>query len=203
MILHVPACLARKQTCLYTFTYCHIINPSLIPHQCTTPSLYNCTRCLPNPSPTPIWVQLKPCPTHASAKGPTQTNRRPKEPGARQSKQTTTTTTRTSQATNKTQWMGWRTRTTPQCREAVDEGVLWKKAPLEGTSGTIVVDHALISLFFFFFCFHEYLLFFFTGKLPMIRLEMTWNSPHKCMLWSCPYFFLFLFLFFFFFWLLT
>ena len=123
MILHVLACSACKQTCLYMFTYCHIINPSLIPHQHTTPSLYNCAGCLPNPSPTPIRVQLKPCPTHTSAKCPTQTNRRPKEPSARQLKQTMTTTARTSQATNKKQQMGWRTRTTPQHREAVDEGM--------------------------------------------------------------------------------
>ena len=129
MILHVPACLACKQTCLYTFTYHHIINPSLIPHRWTTPSLYDCAGCLPNPSLTPIWVQLKPCLTHASTKGPMQTNRRPKEPGARQSKQTTMTTmTRTSQVMNKKQQMGWRTtmtmmRTTPQCQEVVDKGV--------------------------------------------------------------------------------
>ena len=128
MILGVPACLACKQTCLYTFTYCHIINPSLIPHQCTTPSLYDCTVCLPNPSPTPIQVQLKPCLTHASTKGPTQTNQRPKEPGARQSKQTMMTTTRISQVMNKKQQMGWRTmmtrtRTTSQHQEAVDEGM--------------------------------------------------------------------------------
>ena len=167
MILHVPACLACKQTCLYTFTYHHIINPSLIPHRCTTPSLYDCAGCLPNPSLTPIWVQLKPCLTHASTKGPMQTNRRPKEPGARQSKQTTMTTmTRTSQVMNKKQQMGWRTtmtmmRTTPQCQEVVDKGVPWNKASLEGTTGTIIVDHALISLFFFFFCFHNYLLFFY------------------------------------------
>ena len=75
MILCVLACPACKQTCLYTFTYCHIINPSLIPHQCTTPSLYDCAGCLPNPSPTPVQVQLKPCLTHASAKGPMQTKR--------------------------------------------------------------------------------------------------------------------------------
>ena len=126
--LHVPACLACKQTCLYMLTYCHIINPSLIPHRRTTPSLYDCTGCLPNPSPTPVQVQLKPCLTNTSAKGPTQTNRKPKEPSTRQLKQTTMMTTRTSQATHKKQRMGWRTtmtrtRTTPQCQEAVDEGV--------------------------------------------------------------------------------
>ena len=104
MILHVPACPAHKQTCFYTFTYCHIINSSLIPHQRTTPSLYDCAGCPPNPSPTPVWVQLKPCPTHASAKGPTQTNQRPKEPGTRQSKKMMTMM-RTSQAMNKKQWM--------------------------------------------------------------------------------------------------
>ena len=37
------------------------------------------------------------------------------------------------------------------------------------------------SFVFFFFCFHDYLLFF-TGELPTIRLETMWNSPHKGML---------------------
>ena len=55
-----------------------------------------------------------------------------------------------------------------------------KKFPLEGMSGMIIVNHALIPLFVF-FCFHDYLLYF-TGKLPTIRLKMTWNSPHKGML---------------------
>ena len=146
MILRVLACLACKQTCLYMFTYCHIINPSLIPHRHTTPSLYDCAGCLPNPSPTPVRVQLKPCLTHASAKGPTQTNCRPKELSARQSKQMMMMTTRTSQAMNKKQRMGWRTRMTPQHWEVVDMGVPWKKAPLEGTSGMIVVNRALIPL---------------------------------------------------------
>ena len=36
-------------------------------------------------------------------------------------------------------------------------------------------DHALFPFFFF-----EYLLFF-TGKLPMFRLTMTWNHPHQGM----------------------
>ena len=65
----------------------------------------------------------------------------------------------------------------PQHWEVVDEGVPWKKAPLEGTSGMIIVNSALIPLFFF-FCFHDYLLFF-TGKLPMFRLMVMWNCPHK------------------------
>ena len=45
--------------------------------------------------------------------------------------------------------------------------------------GTIIVDHALIPLLFFFVFTITYC--FFTGKLPMIRLETTWNSPHKGM----------------------
>ena len=159
MILHCSS-MSGMQTNMFVhiFTYCHIINPSLIPHWHTTPSLYNCTGCLPNPSPTPVRVQLKPCLTHASAKGPTQTNRRPKEPSTRQLKQMTTTTTRTSQAMNKKQWMGWRMRTTPQHWEVVDEGMPWKKAPLEGMLGTIIVNRALISLCFVFmitYCFYR------------------------------------------------
>ena len=200
MILRVLACPACKQTCLYTFTYCHIINPSLIPHQHTTPSLYDCAVCLSNPSPTPVQVQLKPCLTHASAKGPTQTNRRPKEPSARQLKQTMMTTTRTSQAMNKKQQMGWRTmmtrtRMTPQHQEVVDEGMPWKKAPLEGMSGMIVVNRALIPLFFF---------FVFMITYHFLQENCPWSGSRQCgtvptkvcwawLLWSCPYFFLFLF----------
>ena len=180
MILRVPACSACKQTCLYMFTHCHIINPSLIPHWCTTPSLYDCARCLPNPSPTPVQVQIKLCPTHASAKGPMQTNQRPKEPSARQSKQTMTMMTRTSQATNKKQWMGWRTRMIPQHWEAVDEGVPWKKAPLEGTLGTIIVDCALISFFFFFFFFFVFMITycFFTKYLLFINRKTAHIRAH-------------------------
>ena len=184
MILRVPACLARKQTCLYMFTYCHIINPSLIPHRRTTPSLYNRAGCLPNPSPTPVWVQLKPCPTHTSAKGPTQTNRRPKEPSARQLKQMTTTTTRTSQATNKKQRMGWRMRTTPQHWEVVDEGMPWKKALLEGTLGMIIVDRAL---FFFVWL----LTIFLQENCPRLGSRWCGTVPTKV----CPYFFLSFFFF--------
>ena len=165
MILRVPACPACKQTCLYMFTYCHIINPSLIIHWHTTPSLYNCTGCPPNPSPTPVQVQLKPCPTHTSTKGPTQTNWRPKEPGARQSKQTMTMTMRTSQAMNKKQWMGWRmtmtrTRMTPQCQEVVDKGMPWKKAPPRRYVGHNHCQSCPNS-FVFFFLFSQLLTFFY------------------------------------------
>ena len=37
-VLACPACLQSLQTCLYTITNCHIINPSL-PHRRTHPSL--------------------------------------------------------------------------------------------------------------------------------------------------------------------
>ena len=134
--------------------------------------------CLPNPSPTPVQVQLKPCLTHASTKGPTQTNWRPKEPSTRQSKQTMTMTTRTSQATNKKQWMGW--RMTPQHREAVDKGVPWKKAPPRryiGHDRCRSCPNSFVCFFFVFMITYR----FFTGKLPMIGLEMMWNSPHKGM----------------------
>ena len=189
MILHCSS-MSGMQTNMFVhiFTYCHIINPSLIPHWHTTNSLYNCARCLPNPSPTPIQVQLKPCPTHASTKGPMQTNQRPKQPGARQSKQTTTMTMRTSQVTNKKQQMGWRTRTTPQHREAVDEGMPWKKVPLEGSSGTIIVECTLISsFFFFFFLFSQLLTVFLQENCPWSGSRRCGTVPTKV----CPYFFSF------------
>ena len=61
------------------------------------------------------------------------------------------------------------------------QGCAMKKGPLEGMSGMIIVDHALISLFFFFFFVFTITYCFFTGKMPTISLETTWNSPYKGM----------------------
>ena len=155
-----------------TLTNMFVHNYKLPHHQFfPLPSMYTpipatVTRWVPNPSPTPIRPQPKPLPTLTNTRDPMQTNRRPKEPNVRQTKPMkpmTMTTTWISPKMNKKQRMGWRTRTrtawtTPQHWEAVNEGVQWKKAPLEGTSGTIDNDRALISLFFSFF---NYLWLFF------------------------------------------
>ena len=70
----------------------------------------------------------------------------------------------------------------PQCQEAVDEGMPWKKAPLEGILGTIVVDCAIIYFFFFvltiIYCF--FFFFFFYRKTAHDRAQDNMEqSPQR------------------------
>ena len=58
------------------------------------------------------------------------------------------------------------------------EEMQWKKAPIEGMSGKINNDHALISFFFFFF-FFPITYGFFSGNLPTIRLNDRERSPPR------------------------